>query len=374
MIVALAVVLALQVEIPVSAPLPAGVDAAKSWRLIRTSDGKELPVQLRAGSAFWIDSLTAGAKVSYRLEPGTPGSFPAVGCATVEGSHITFRFENKDVLRYNTGVVQPPAGMDPVYAYSGYLHPVRTPSGRAITGDFAKGNEHQHGIWSTWRHAEFEGRKVNAWAPLEKVGRAEFAKLDETATGPVFGGFRSRQRLLDPNAPGGPKPVLIDAWDVKVFATRDVRVFDLGTTQSCAGDSPLTVLKFHYGGLGVRGPADWEGKDGVAFLTSDGKTRLDGNGLPAKWVVMTGKIGGKDASVGLLCHPSSFRAPQPTRLNPGGPFFCWVPAADGPFEIAPGRPYAASYRFIASDRPLTPDEMNLHWAAYADPAGNVQLN
>jgi len=369
MLLAIAAVLALQVEIPVSAPLPAGVDGAKSWRLVRSSDGKELPVQFRNGSAFWIDSLAAGAKVEYRLEAAAPGSFPAVGCTTVEGSHLTFRFEDKDILRYNTGVVQPPAGTDPVYAYSGYLHPVWTPSGRTITGDFAKGNEHQHGIWSTWRHAEFEGRKVNAWAPLEKVGRVEFVKLDETVSGPVFGGFRARQRLLDPNAPGGPKPAQIDGWDVKVFATRNVRVFDLDTTQSCAGDSPLTVLKFHYGGLGFRGPAEWEGKDGVAFLTSEGKTRLDGNGTAARWVTMTGK----DACFGLLCHPTSFRGPQPTRLNPGGPFFCWVPAADAPFQIEPGKPYAARYRFIASDRPLTPDEMNLHWAAYADPAGSVIL-
>ncbi len=368
----IALLLALQVETPVSATLPAGVDASKPWRLVR-ADGKDLPVQLHAGSAVWIDTLPASEKVSYRLEPGDPKPAPAVECAVAEGKHLTFRFEDRDILRYHTSVVEPPPGVDPVYAFSGYLHPFRTPSGRIVTGDFARGNEHQHGIWSAWRQAEFEGRKVNPWAPLEKVGRVEFLKLEGTLSGPVFGGFRSRQRLIDPNAPGGAKAVTVDAWDVRVFATRQVRMIDLETTQTCAGDSPLTVLKYHYGGLGFRGPAEWEGKQGVAFLTSEGKTRVDGNGTAARWVVMTGKVDGKDASVGLLCHPASFRAPQPTRINPDGPFFCWVPGAESPFQIERDKPYVARYRFIAADRPLTAGEMNQYWAAYAEPSRSVLL-
>ena len=365
---AIALFLALQVETPVSAPLPADFDLGKTWRLIRAADGKELAVQFRAGRAFWIDTVADGRKGAVRLEPAPPASFPVVECATVERTHLTFRFEEKDILRYNTGVVQPPPGVDPVYASTGYLHPVWTPSGRVMTNDFSPRNEHQHGIWSAWRQAEFEGRKVNSWAPLEKVGKMEFVGVDERVAGPVFGGFRSRQRLLDPQAPKDSKAALVDAWDVKVFATRQVRIFDLDTTQTCAGDSPFTVLKYHYGGLGFRGSAEWEGKPGVSFLTSEGKTRQDGNGTAAKWVLMTGKIGATDASFGLLCHPTSFRAPQPTRLHPEGPFFCWVPAADAPFLIEPNKPYVARYRFIAGDRALTADEMNLYWTAYAEPA------
>ena len=363
------IALVLQVEAPVSAPLPAGVDAGKRWRLVRSADGQELPVQIHAGAAVWIDA----GKGAYRLEAGDPASFPGVECAAVEGS-LTLRFEGKDILRYHTGVVQPPAGVDPVYAFTGYIHPVWTPSGRVISGDFPAKDEHHHGIWFAWRHAEFEGRKVNAWAPLEKVGKVEFVKLEGTSGGPVFGGFRGRQRLLDPAAPGGPKGVLDDAWDVKAYATRQARVFDLESAQTCAGGAPVTVLKYFYGGLGFRGPADWAGKEGVEFLTSEGKSRVDGNGTSARWVVMKGKIDGKDASFGLLCHPANVRAPQPTRLNPERPFFCWVPGADAPLTLEPGTPFVSRYRFIASDRTLTAADMDLHWAAYAEPSKNVQLS
>lgn len=366
----IAILLALQVEAPVSAPLPAGIDPERTWKLVRVADGRELPVQVRAGRAFWIDVVDGREKRAYRLEAADPASSPAVECAVVEGAHLTLRFEGKDILRYNTGRVRPPPGVDPVYAFSGYIHPLWTPSGRTITNDFSPGNEHQHGIWFAWRKAAVEGRDVNPWAPLEEAGRLEFITLDETFSGPVFGGFRARQRLIDPDG----RPVLVDAWTVKAFAARQARVFDLETEQTCAGESPLTVLKHHYGGLGVRGPAEWDGEEGVAFLTSEGRSRRDGNGTAARWVVMNGKIGGKEAGLGLLCHPTSFRAPQPTRLHPQGPFFCWVPGADDPFEIAPGRPFVSRYRFVAADRPLTAEEMNLHWDAYAEPGRRVLLS
>jgi hypothetical protein len=133
------------------------------------------------------------------------------------------------------------------------------------------------------------------------------------------------------------------------------------------------VLKHYYGGMGFRGSAEWGGKEGVAFLTSGGKTRLDGNGLPARWVAMNGKIGGKEAGVGLLCHPSNFRAPQPVRLNPGEPYFSWVPSCDSDFKIEPGKPLVLRYRYVVADRTLGAEEMERRWEAYAEPSKGVSL-
>ena len=36
------------------------------------------------------------------------------------------------VLTYNKAEVPPPAGVDPVFKRSGFIHPVRTPSGRVV--------------------------------------------------------------------------------------------------------------------------------------------------------------------------------------------------------------------------------------------------
>lgn len=355
-------------EFPFCAELPAGLDVSRNWTLVRRDDERTLPVQIAGGKAYWVDASPAGR---YRLVEGE-ASGPGVA-VSVEGESVAARVGAKEVFRYNTGRVPAPAGVDPAHVSTGYLHPVRTPSGRVISNDHPKGHEHHHGVWYCWRTGEFEGRKLNAFAPLEKLGRMEFVKLEGTFSGPVFGGFRSRQRLVDLNAPGGPQPVLEDAWEVRVYAVEGAFVFDLESTQTCASASPFTIVKNYYGGLGFRGSAEWEGKQGVAFLTSEGKTRLDGNGTAARWVLMTGLIGGRPASFGLLSHASNFRAPQATRLNPVEPYFSWVPAANEPFRIEPGKPFVSRYRFIAADHALSAAEMEAHWAAYADPSAGVVL-
>jgi len=356
-------------DVPVSAPLPPGTDAARAYRLIRESDGKEIAIQIAGGVAVWIE--TGAGEKKYRLEPAAapPAS---VRCVVEEGKHVLVRAGGRGVLRYNTAVMKSPPGVDPLHDSSGYIHPVWAPSGRLLSNDFPGPHPHHHGIWSCWRDADFEGRKLNAFAPLEKLGRMEFVKLEQPFDGPVVGGFRARQRLVDLNAPGGPKAAIEDVWDVRVYATADAFVIDIDSTQTALA-GPVTIPKKYYGGMNFRGSADWEGKAGVAFLTSEGKTRADGNGLPARWVAMNGKTGGTDAGVGLFCHPSNFRAPQPTRLNPSEPYFCWAPAVDAGFTIEPGKPYVSRYRFVAADRALGAAEMERHWAAYAEPSKGVAL-
>jgi hypothetical protein len=356
-------------EVPLSAPLPSGADPSKPWRLVRESDGKEVPSQIRGGAIHWVAG--EGARV-YRLEAGAAAA-PARIEAVADEKHATLRAGGKDVVRYNLAAPPAPAGVDPAHERSAYLHPIRTPDGRVISNDFPPKHEHHHGIWFSWRTGEFEGRKLNAFAPLEKLGRQEHVKMEETFSGPVFGGFRAKQRLVDLNAPGGPKAALEDVWEVRAAALADALLIDLDSTQTCASDSPFLNQKNYYGGLGFRGSHEWEGKEEVTFLTSEGKTRLDGNGTKARWVAMNGKIDGRDAGFGLFCHPSNFRAPQSTRLHPSEPFFCWVPGAEEPHRIEPGKPYVSRYRFISVDRTLTAAEMERQWTAYADPSRGVAL-
>src|SRR5437016_2502280 len=149
-----------EAEGPLSAPLPAGVDASKKWKLVREADGKELPFQITGGTIFWIDSVPAEGKRSYRLEPGEPAVSARVECVEEKGKHLTLRAGGKDVLRYDIAVVEPPAGVNPAHASAGFIHPIWAPSGRVVSNNFPRGHEHHHGIWSAWRQAEFEGRKL----------------------------------------------------------------------------------------------------------------------------------------------------------------------------------------------------------------------
>src|SRR5205823_4985689 len=111
-----------------------------------------------------------------------------------------------------------------------------------------------------------------------------------TSDGAVFGEFSVRLRHEDITAPDAPRPVLNEVWTVRAYNLATTHVVDFESRQSCAGDTPLKVNKYHYGGLGMRGNRAWfdgqvKGNDPPDparsgrsdFLTSEGKTRKDGN-------------------------------------------------------------------------------------------------
>lgn len=352
MLTSWAILLLTQVEVPA----PAGLDLSKPFRVLR-ADGTEVPAQA-AGTSIVL--LTSGGE--HRAEAVAPKAGPALELRD-EGGKIQIR----KILRYNHALVEAPEGVDKVFSRSGYLHPLWTPDGRVMTNDFPAKHLHHHGLWFPWTSSEFEGRKSDFWNSIEKQGKIEFAGLEGTSSGPVFAGFRARHRFVNLNAPDGPKTALNETWDVRVYDGGKRHVFDLVSTQTCATDQPLVIRKFRYGGLGFRGPLDWEGKDGVAYLTSEGKTRENGHETTARWCVMSGKVEGRPASIGFLCHPSNFRFPQNMRIHPDEPFFNWAPPQAGDFSIEPGKPYVSRYRFLIADDVLTPEDMNAAWKAWAEP-------
>jgi hypothetical protein len=358
------------IRTPVELPLPAGFPMDAPFRLVHVPSGREVPVQIVKGdkpAAAWIHLLDGPEKKKeeYRLEAGAPKDAPRVEVTDVDGKHLDFSYGGKKILRYNYGTIVAPPGVDPVFSRSGYLHPIWTPSGKLLTNDFPAKHLHHHGIWFPWTSAEFEGRKSDFWNSKEKQGKVECVKVEDKGSGPVFGWFRAKHRFLNLNGPDGPKAALDETWEVRVYAVQDQFILDLLSVQTCATDRPLVIRKFYYGGLGFRGSNDWEGKDGCEFRTSEGKTRADGNETTGRWCVMSGKIGGQEASIAFLGHPSNFRFPQGMRLHPSEPFFNFAPSQGGDFSIEPGKPYVSRFRFVVADQQVpVPDEF---WQAYAQP-------
>jgi len=344
---------------PIEVPLPAGVDPSKAFRVVRVDNGQEVPAQA-AGASLVL--LTKPEASEFRIESSPPAALPQVQCVN-DGKTLTVRVGDKSVLRYTIAPIEQP---DPLFTRSGYLHPIWTPSGKILTNDSPANHLHHHGLWSAWTSSEFEGRKSNFWESKEKQGKVECVKVEETYSGPVYGGFRARHRFINLNGPEGPKTALDEVWDVRVYALSDRFVFDLVSTQTAATDQPLVIKEYRYGGIGFRGSADWEGKTGVDFLTSEGKGRIDGHATKAKWVLASGKIGGAEASVGFFCHPSNFRFPQPLRIHPDEPFFNWAVPQGGDFSIEPGKPYVSRYRYVVADGKCSADQMTADWGAYGE--------
>jgi hypothetical protein len=208
-----------------------------------------------------------------------------------------------------------------------------------------------------WSQTDFEGHPINFWEQNRLEGKVECVGAEDVS-GPVFGGVRAAHRFLDLKSAGGPKPVLDETWDVKVYAfAPQYFLVDFTSVQKCAGSSPLRFRQHRYGGFGFRGSADWEGPAGCEFITSEGKTRKDGHGTSAWWCEVFGKVGGEVAGISFLCHPSNFRAPQNMRIHEAEPFFNYAPCQDGDFELAPGSSFISRYRLVLHDGALSVQEL-----------------
>jgi hypothetical protein len=327
----------------------------------------------------WIKvTLKSGESATYTLPRAVTTPNNAAMTAREDGRDILrLRAGDRDLLVYQGGAGTLPQGYDESFRRGGYIQSLFTPLGTLVTDDYPPAHKHHHGVWSPWTKTEFEGRHPDFWNMGDRTGTVKAVSARVTETGPVVAGFEARHRMIDLSAKPDPKPAVDEQWSVLAFTSsigsgdsaRACNVFDLVITQNCATNSPLILPEYHYGGLGFRGHRQWDGAGKCRFLTSEGKTGSDGNTTRAKWCHVGGDVDGKPAGVTILCHPDNFRFPQPLRLHPHEPFFCYAPSQLGEWRIEAGKPYVARYRFVVADGEPDPKEIERLWQDYAQPAG-----
>jgi hypothetical protein len=354
----------------VSFPLPSTLSGG-AYHLEGPS-GRTIALQVGDRTAWFVlDRLRAGAERTYHLEPGSAHD-SGVKLRRRKRA-LAFAVEERPVLQYWTkSRPLPRPTIDSIYRRGGYVHPIRTPSGRVVTGDYPSDHLHHHGLWAAWTKTQFRGRTPDFWNMGEGTGAVVPMALDSAWSGPVHGGMRARHRYVDER---GAEPItaLYEAWTLRVYDVSsgesglDYRMFDLTVEQTTASASPLILSEYHYGGVALRGRDAWYGPDSARFLTSKGKTRANGNETRARWTYMGGEVDGKQAGIAMLGHPTNVRAPQPVRIHPKMPYFCFAPTQLGTWMLAPGRPYRAHYRFVVFDGPPDTDALDRLWSDYAYP-------
>ncbi len=284
--------------------------------------------------------------------PALPLAAPAAEtlAAAREGKQMVVRAGERVVLRYQAEPGDFPwKGIKKIFRRGGYIQSLFTPSGKLVTDDFPPNHIHHHGVWSPWTKTEFEGRQPDFWNMGQGKGRVDFVSLDGSRAKDGKVGFSATHRFVDMTAKPE-KAALNETWDVTVAAEEKRNVIDIAITQTCATDAPLKLPEYHYGGFGFRGNRAWDGAGNCRFLAASGET--DRNKLNTRkepWCWIGGKVDGETCGVTILCHPSNFRAPQPVRVHPAEPFFCYAPQQGGDMEIVPGTPYRARYRIIVAD-------------------------
>ncbi len=288
------------------------------------------------------------------------------------GSVLHFAISGKTICDYQMEAGDAPEGVDQVFKHGAHLHPICSPSGKLVTGNHPDDHRWHRGVWMAWTKTEFGDSHPDFWN-MGKVGEAlaaevRFDKLTKSWGGPDSGGFISQHLFLD-HSHAPEQKVLNETWEVAVSQkTLDgtlANIIDFTSTQTCAGDKPLKLPKYHYGGLGVRGNLAWNPVEAVTMLTSEGHDRKAGDSTKGKWVHIGGMVDGAPTGMAILMHPSNFRFPQPLRLNPKNPQLCIAPSQDGNWSIDPGKPYISKYCLLVFDGKPDAKWIEAQWQSYA---------
>ncbi len=335
--------------------------------------------KLIVGIMFYSGWVFSGRLVLAAENRDSPAD-PAARAATLDlketESTITILFQAKPVVVYNKQSPPVPAGIDPVYQRSGFLHPVSSPGGTIVTDTFPFDHPHQHGIFSAWVKTSYDGQPVDFWNLAGGTGRVLHERVVSTFVSQDSTGFEVD---LIHRVEGNPAVnVLRERWKVSVYPTDgDYHCFDLETTQQALTNKPLLISQHRYGGIALRGPVRWlKSKpdnrtlppdyvsEPSSFLNNLRSDRIKGNHEHAKWVALSGTIRLKPVSVAVLCHADNFRAPQAARLHPKKPYFCFAPCVDGSFTIDKDHPFRARYRYVITDTATDAPLLDRHWQAW----------
>jgi len=290
---------------------------------------------------------------------------------------ISVSVDGKPVLIYQKSIKEAPRGIDPIYRRSGYIHSIKNPAGQTLSGDFAPDHAHQHALFFAWRQIKFEGRQTDFWDQKSDRGRTFHESVQAVSDGKSAGTFTVRLRHEDLTSTEGPRVIIRETWTVTVYdrgENEDAFVFDLEQVQTNVTQSPLVIEKYHYGGMALRGNSQWLATetDAAGFMTNEGKTREAGNHSRPNWVDMFGPVDGKIAGIAVLSHPTNFRHPQPVRLHPTKPYFCFSPMVESEFSIDAGKTYRARYRYLAhNDRPDA-KRIDAEWQSFSKSPVNDQ--
>ncbi len=272
------------------------------------------------------------------------------------------------VLRYHKAEMPPPEGASPAYRRSGFIHPLRSPSGAVVTSIHAPDHIHHMGLWHAWVRTEFRGRNVDFWNLRKSQGTVRFVEMIDRAEAPDQVGFTvGQQQVALPHEDRPAEVVLAEELRISVGGDESANIVDYILTQTNVTDAPLEMPAYRYGGgLAFRGPQSW-GKTNDAYITSEGLDRTKGHATRGRWCTMHGPTENGEATVVIMGHPSNHDAPQRMRIwEKGHVFFNYVPAQEHAWSIAPGESSTLQYRVMVFDGRPSNAEIENRWADFTD--------
>ena len=345
---------------------------------ISTAGRKEIPMQVSyEGNRVlnWlISAQAAGTKKTFELVKGKQTPFPAAMKMERANGALTISSGSRNLLQYHFGTVYPPAGIDTVYRRSGFIHPLWSPRGQELTRINAPDHYHHWGLWNPWTETFFEGDSVDFWNLARRQGTVRFARFISLTTGPAFAEYKTLHEHVVYKKQNPEKVAINELQTVRIYqpaAQHNYYIADITVELNCATDSPIVLLEYRYGGLGIRATEAWN-KDNSQVLTSEGKTRKEADGSTARWCMVQGAVQNDHAGLVMLSYPTNYNHPEPLRVWPentngrGDVFLNFSPTKNKSWTLEPGRQYVLQYRFVVFNDTFSKEKAEAAWQGFAN--------
>ena len=298
------------------------------------------------------------------------------GCLLAELSiretdtHINITNDGETVLVYHKAVMPPPGGQPKYFERSGFIHPIKSPSGGVVTGIHPDDHIHHMGLWHAWVETYHDERNLDFWNLKEETATIRYVETRRIIERNNRVGFIVRQHHVALANDDHPEQVILEEdFAIMVGIRQGSYVIDHRTEQTNVSDHALQLPAYRYGGpLAYRSPATWN-KDNSDYLTSTGLGR-DGHATRADWCAFWGPTQAGDATLAILSHPDNHDSPQRMRIwpetsNNGAIFFNWVPVQESDWSLEPGVKNQFNYRLLVMDGKPDKRLIERAWNAYS---------
>jgi hypothetical protein len=338
----------------------------------------------REGALVWIMDENSSAASTRTFDLVLRRGKASSSSFTIEkraDSHLLVRSGQKQMLQYNYGIVRQAEGENGSYDRAAYIHPVWTPGGKIVAGDFSPEHIHQRGLFLAYRSVRFGELETDFWGLGESSGRILPDRVRPAhVTGPVF----AKLTIHNKGSVSG-QTFLKEVWGVRIYQMprKDLWLFDVLVRQipvdpkspDTLSPEPLTMEleKVLYGGMSYRGPSEWlhhssqevtrAVSQGIEFpgirwlppeveldvLTSEGKSRADGNETAARWIDYTGPVGDGWGGLVMFSHPGNLRHPMSLRIHPELPYFSYALTQNAPLTVHSDQSLDQRFRILVHD-------------------------
>jgi hypothetical protein len=290
---------------------------------------------------------------------------------------MTITNKSANLLRYNYKTIYPPDGIDTVYKRSGFIHPLWSPRGQELTRINAPDHYHHWGLWNPWTKVLFEKDTVDFWNLKDKQGTVRFANFESNTSGNVFAGFKALHQHIVFKKDGSEKIAINEVQSVKIYQPANAQnyyIADITIQLNCATESPVLLLEYRYGGLGIRATKEWD-KDNSVVITSEGKNRKEADGSTARWCMVQGAVNNDYAGLIMMSYPTNYNYPEPLRVWPedmnkrGDVFLNFSPTKNMNWLLTPGNEYSLKYRLLVFNDKFSKEQAEIAWQNFAQPPG-----